>query len=209
MLCAWESVQWCIFHDLWIQVLKSENFLFRQASIFSNESKWPMWLACIFFFLLFFVSLHLTDLMFFFWQILHLYFSISLSLPRPANSSFTNDIESSYSALSSLEDVIAILRSVSFPNASFCFFLFLLCKSLPAERIIKWQNSVIPKYLMRARCNTLVFLFHFASSVYKPFYFWTHSYFQDASIDPSEVFNRVVSSVCILLTKDEVSFSLL
>lgn len=27
---------------------------------------------------------------------------------------------------------------------------------------------------------------------------------QDASIDPSEVFNRVVSSVCILLTRDEV-----
>nr|XP_033512728.1 protein SHOOT GRAVITROPISM 6 isoform X2 [Nicotiana tomentosiformis] len=74
-------------------------------------------------------------------QILHLYFSISLSLPRPANSSFTNDIESSYSALSSLEDVIAILRS-------------------------------------------------------------------DASIDPSEVFNRVVSSVCILLTKDELAAAL-
>ncbi|XP_075086353.1 protein SHOOT GRAVITROPISM 6 isoform X2 [Nicotiana tabacum] len=74
-------------------------------------------------------------------SILHLYFSISLSLPRPANSSFTNDIESSYSALSSLEDVIAILRS-------------------------------------------------------------------DASIDPSEVFNRVVSSVCILLTKDELAAAL-
>ncbi|CAN4121476.1 unnamed protein product [Withania somnifera] len=74
-------------------------------------------------------------------QILHLYFSISLSLPRPANSSFGNDIELSYSALSSLEDVIAILRS-------------------------------------------------------------------DASIDPSEVFNRVVSSVCILLTKDELAAAL-
>ncbi|KAJ8532794.1 hypothetical protein K7X08_015683 [Anisodus acutangulus] len=71
-------------------------------------------------------------------QILHLYFSISLSLPRPVNFSFSNDIELSYSALSSLEDVIAILRS-------------------------------------------------------------------DASIDPSEVFNRVVSSVCILLTKDELA----
>ncbi|XP_019243060.1 PREDICTED: protein SHOOT GRAVITROPISM 6 isoform X1 [Nicotiana attenuata] len=74
-------------------------------------------------------------------QILHLYFSISLSLPRPAKSGFSNDIESSYSALSSLEDVIAILRS-------------------------------------------------------------------DASIDPSEVFNRVVSSVCILLTKDELAAAL-
>ncbi|XP_049406578.1 protein SHOOT GRAVITROPISM 6 isoform X1 [Solanum stenotomum] len=74
-------------------------------------------------------------------QILHLYFSISLSLPRPVNSSFSNDIELSYSALSSLEDVISILRS-------------------------------------------------------------------DASIDPSEVFNRVVSSVCILLTKDELAAAL-
>ncbi|KAM3325089.1 protein SHOOT GRAVITROPISM 6 isoform X1 [Capsicum chacoense] len=74
-------------------------------------------------------------------QILHLYFSISLSLPRPVNSSASNDIELSYSALSSLEDVMAILRS-------------------------------------------------------------------DASIDPSEVFNRVVSSVCILLTKDELAAAL-
>ncbi|KAH0739522.1 hypothetical protein KY290_038227 [Solanum tuberosum] len=74
-------------------------------------------------------------------QILHLYFSIALSLPRPVNSSFSNDIELSYSALSSLEDVISILRS-------------------------------------------------------------------DASIDPSEVFNRVVSSVCILLTKDELAAAL-
>lgn len=30
-------------------------------------------------------------------------------------------------------------------------------------------------------------------------------YIQDASIDPSEVFNRVISSVCLLLTKNEVS----
>ncbi|KAM6568771.1 hypothetical protein CsatB_016756 [Cannabis sativa] len=70
-------------------------------------------------------------------QILDQLFSISLSLPRPATSKFSPDIELSYSALSSLEDVIAILRS-------------------------------------------------------------------DASIDPSEVFNRIVSSVCILLTKDEL-----
>lgn len=30
-------------------------------------------------------------------------------------------------------------------------------------------------------------------------------YLQDASIDPSEVFNRIVSSVSVLLTKDEVA----
>ncbi|PQQ19778.1 protein SHOOT GRAVITROPISM 6 [Prunus yedoensis var. nudiflora] len=70
-------------------------------------------------------------------QILDQLFSISLSLPRPETSSYGVDIELSYSALSSLEDVIAILRS-------------------------------------------------------------------DASIDPSEVFNRIISSVCILLTKNEL-----
>ncbi|XP_020212119.1 protein SHOOT GRAVITROPISM 6 isoform X1 [Cajanus cajan] len=71
-------------------------------------------------------------------QILDLLFSISLSLPRPAGSSISaEEIELSYSALSSLEDVIAILRN-------------------------------------------------------------------DTSIDPSEVFNRIVSSLCILLTKDEL-----
>ncbi|KAF7147161.1 hypothetical protein RHSIM_Rhsim03G0088500 [Rhododendron simsii] len=43
-------------------------------------------------------------------QILDLFFSISLSLPRPIASSSGVDIESSYAALSSLEDVIAILR---------------------------------------------------------------------------------------------------
>ncbi|GFS45810.1 ARM repeat superfamily protein [Actinidia rufa] len=69
-------------------------------------------------------------------QILDVFFSISLSLPRPIASSSGVDIESSYGALSSLEDVIAILR-------------------------------------------------------------------RDASIDPSEVFKRVVSSVCVLLTKSE------
>ncbi|KAK8712010.1 hypothetical protein V6N13_147263 [Hibiscus sabdariffa] len=63
-------------------------------------------------------------------------FSISLSLPKPLGSSVYGDIELCYVALSSLEDVIAILRS-------------------------------------------------------------------DASIDPSEVFNRIVASVCTLLTKDE------
>ncbi|KAJ0027548.1 hypothetical protein Pint_35765 [Pistacia integerrima] len=70
-------------------------------------------------------------------QILDQLFSISLSLPRPVGSNSGVDIELSYSALSSLEDVIAILRS-------------------------------------------------------------------DASIDPSEVFNRIVSSACTLLTKDEL-----
>lgn len=70
-------------------------------------------------------------------QILDLFFSISLSLPKSANSSFGLDVELCYGALSALEDVIAILRS-------------------------------------------------------------------DASLDPSEVFNRVVSSVCILFTKDEL-----
>ncbi|GER36839.1 ARM repeat superfamily protein [Striga asiatica] len=67
-------------------------------------------------------------------QILDLFFSISLSLPK---STPGLDIELCYSALSALEDVIAILRS-------------------------------------------------------------------DASLDPSEVFNRVVSSVSILFTKDEL-----
>ncbi|KAJ9555338.1 hypothetical protein OSB04_009952 [Centaurea solstitialis] len=69
-------------------------------------------------------------------QILCQFFDISLSLPRAVASNST-PIESSYTALSSLEDIIAILR-------------------------------------------------------------------RDTSIDPSEVFNRVISSVCILLTKDEL-----
>ncbi|KAK9079338.1 hypothetical protein SSX86_001009 [Deinandra increscens subsp. villosa] len=70
-------------------------------------------------------------------QILDQFFDISLSLPRPVASNFSTPDESSYAALSSLEDVIAILK-------------------------------------------------------------------RDTSIDPSEVFNRVISSVCILLTKDEL-----
>ncbi|KAK3226648.1 hypothetical protein Dsin_006510 [Dipteronia sinensis] len=70
-------------------------------------------------------------------QILDQLFNISLSLPRPVGSNSVVDIELSYRALSSLGDVIAILRS-------------------------------------------------------------------DASIDPSEVFNRIVSSVCTLLMKDEL-----
>ncbi|KAL7594217.1 protein SHOOT GRAVITROPISM 6 [Lactuca sativa] len=70
-------------------------------------------------------------------QILDQFFDISLSLPRHVASSYTTPVESSYAALSSLEDVIAILK-------------------------------------------------------------------KDTSIDPSEVFNRVISSVCVLLTKDEL-----
>ncbi|XP_021743434.1 protein SHOOT GRAVITROPISM 6-like isoform X1 [Chenopodium quinoa] len=70
-------------------------------------------------------------------QIIDLFFSISLLLPRPTNSNLNGNMEIFYGALSSLEDVIAMLKS-------------------------------------------------------------------DASIDPSEVFNRVVSSICILLTKDEL-----
>ncbi|KAL8154351.1 hypothetical protein V2J09_012111 [Rumex salicifolius] len=45
-------------------------------------------------------------------QILDLFFSISLSLPRPGNSGAVFDVELSYRALSSLEDVIAILKSL-------------------------------------------------------------------------------------------------
>lgn len=47
------------------------------------------------------------------WQILDQLFSLALSLPKPAGFSGSVDIELPYSALSSLEDVIAILRSVS------------------------------------------------------------------------------------------------
>lgn len=60
-------------------------------------------------------------------QILDLLFSISLSLPRPAGSSISaEDIELSYSALSSLEDVIAILRNVS---SLITLFHYLACCS--------------------------------------------------------------------------------
>ncbi|KAG9442187.1 hypothetical protein H6P81_018041 [Aristolochia fimbriata] len=72
-------------------------------------------------------------------QILDLFFSLSLCLPRPVT--FGVDVETVYGALSSLEDVIAILRS-------------------------------------------------------------------DASIDQSEVFSRVASAVCILLTKEELVVTL-
>lgn len=52
-------------------------------------------------------------------QILDQFFDISLSLPRPVASSNSTPIESSYAALSSLEDVIAILRRVSLYNVLF------------------------------------------------------------------------------------------
>ncbi|KAL6649216.1 hypothetical protein ACP70R_013440 [Stipagrostis hirtigluma subsp. patula] len=70
-------------------------------------------------------------------QILALFFNISLSLPK--QKTYTNDIdlESSYSALSSLEDIVSMVR-------------------------------------------------------------------RDASVDQTEVFHRVVSSVCILLSKEEL-----
>ncbi|KHN02293.1 HEAT repeat-containing protein 7A like [Glycine soja] len=60
-------------------------------------------------------------------QILDLLFSISLSLPRPAGSSISaEDIELSYSALSSLEDVIAILRNVSSLITLFHYLAFII-----------------------------------------------------------------------------------
>ncbi|KAF3328265.1 protein SHOOT GRAVITROPISM 6 [Carex littledalei] len=71
-------------------------------------------------------------------QIVALFFTISLSLPRLKAPGKDIDLEASYAALTSLEDAISILRS-------------------------------------------------------------------DAAIDQSEVFHRVVSSVCILLTKDELT----
>ncbi|XP_042435238.1 protein SHOOT GRAVITROPISM 6-like [Zingiber officinale] len=74
-------------------------------------------------------------------QTLGLFFSIALSLPKLATSVNYTDIEVSYSAMSSLEDVISILR-------------------------------------------------------------------RDASIDQSETFNRVISSVCALLMRDELVISL-
>lgn len=78
----------------------------------------------------------------------------------------------SYGALSSLEDVIAILKSVG--------SLETLCIHFLCLSIIFLKRMIFGFSL----CN------------------------QDTSIDPSEVFNRIISSVCILLTKDEVMFCL-
>ncbi|MCH85742.1 maestro heat-like repeat-containing family protein [Trifolium medium] len=59
-------------------------------------------------------------------QILDQLFSISLSLPKPPGLSISaEDIEFSYSALSSLEDVIAMLRNVSSLTTLFLPFLHL------------------------------------------------------------------------------------
>uniref|UniRef100_N1QRN0 HEAT repeat-containing 7A-like protein n=1 Tax=Aegilops tauschii TaxID=37682 RepID=N1QRN0_AEGTA len=69
-------------------------------------------------------------------QIIALFFNISLSLPKQKTSANDIDLESSYGALSSLEDIVSIIRR--------------------------------------------------------------------ASVDQIEVFHRVVSSVCILLSKDEL-----
>nr|AAK98733.1 Hypothetical protein [Oryza sativa Japonica Group] len=71
-------------------------------------------------------------------QILALFFNIALSLPKKKASVNDIDLESSYSALSSLEDIVSIIR-------------------------------------------------------------------REASIDQAEVFHRVVSSLCVLLSKDEIS----
>uniref|UniRef100_A0A0D9VPJ2 Condensin complex subunit 1 C-terminal domain-containing protein n=1 Tax=Leersia perrieri TaxID=77586 RepID=A0A0D9VPJ2_9ORYZ len=70
-------------------------------------------------------------------QIIALFFNIALSLPKQKASASDVDLESSYSALSSLEDIVSIIR-------------------------------------------------------------------REASVDQAEVFHRVVSSVCILLSKDEL-----
>lgn len=70
-------------------------------------------------------------------QIIALFFNISLSLPKQKASANDIDLESSYGALSSLEDIVSIIR-------------------------------------------------------------------RNASVDQIEVFHRVVSSVCILLSKDEL-----
>uniref|UniRef100_A0A0E0NPN8 Condensin complex subunit 1 C-terminal domain-containing protein n=1 Tax=Oryza rufipogon TaxID=4529 RepID=A0A0E0NPN8_ORYRU len=72
-------------------------------------------------------------------QILALFFNIALSLPKKKASVNDIDLESSYSALSSLEDIVSIIRRVG-----------------------------------------------------------------EASIDQAEVFHRVVSSLCVLLSKDEL-----
>ncbi|KAK3148379.1 hypothetical protein QOZ80_3BG0294260 [Eleusine coracana subsp. coracana] len=70
-------------------------------------------------------------------QIIALFFNISLSLPKQKAYANDVDLESSYSALSSLEEIVSIIR-------------------------------------------------------------------REASVDQTEVFQRVVSSVCILLSKDEL-----
>lgn len=77
-------------------------------------------------------------------QILNLFFSISFSLPKPINSSLGIDIELSYIALSSLEDVVAILRSVSSTIFSLNYWY----------EVIKWGR----KYVIIWFCNILILL---------------------------------------------------
>lgn len=130
---------------------------------------------------------------FLFWQILDLCFSIALSLPRPVMSGSGVELEISYRALSSLEDVIAILKSVCIPPTNH--------PSFPQKKKKrKWRTRTRKKKHVYCRAvwnrNMLIKMF-----IFLPLYP------QDASIDPSEVFNRIVSSICTLLTKDEVSFS--
>uniref|UniRef100_A0A453J0N8 Maestro-like HEAT-repeats domain-containing protein n=1 Tax=Aegilops tauschii subsp. strangulata TaxID=200361 RepID=A0A453J0N8_AEGTS len=96
-------------------------------------------------------------------QIIALFFNISLSLPKQKTSANDIDLESSYGALSSLEDIVSIIRRVSG------------CISLP---FIKSS----PEQMLKS-----IFLFPLK-----------------ASVDQIEVFHRVVSSVCILLSKDEL-----
>ncbi|KAK7838488.1 protein shoot gravitropism 6 [Quercus suber] len=69
-------------------------------------------------------------------QILDQLFSISLSLPRPAASKFSVGIVLSYGALSSLEDVIAILRSVILSRNS-----FLLLPSMVSHQLYVIKSS--------------------------------------------------------------------
>lgn len=79
-------------------------------------------------------------------QIIGQLFSISLSLPKPIPSGTISEM--SYGALSSLEDVIAILRSVSRPQ---CFF-FVLAKisffnNLMFFHILRTLQLIHQKYL--------------------------------------------------------------
>lgn len=126
-------------------------------------------------------SLFLVFIFVLYFQILDQLFSISLSLPKPAAScTSSEDKELSYRALSSLEDVIAILKNVSslllFISMLMNFFFFAWFLWLQ-----KKKTEILRSNICFPACLSI----------------------QDTSIDPSEVFNRIVSSLCILLTKDE------
>ena len=96
-------------------------------------------------------------------QIIALFFNISLSLPKQKTANDI-DLESSYGALSSLEDIVSIIRRVSVMYY-FTVHLVLFCEQI----------------------KKIIFLLS-----------------QNTSVDQIEVFHRVVSSVCILLSRDEV-----